>query len=94
MEASEDASGSEQFSGATKQALFIIGFVIIMTTVLVICVKLECFKVMAAYMGFMLFMLLGFFAGSLMLDFCDAVNSTIDWPVLCFMIWNYLVVGM
>ena len=41
-------------------ALFIIGVVIVMTTVLVICVKLECFKAMAIYLGFMLFMLLGF----------------------------------
>lgn len=51
VEASSDDTASAQFSGATLQALILIGFVIVMTTVLVLCVKFECYRALGTYLG-------------------------------------------
>ena len=51
VDASTDDTASAQFSGATLMALIVIGFVICMTGVLVLCVKYECYRALAAYLG-------------------------------------------
>jgi len=94
VEASSDDTASAQFSGATLQALILIGFVIVMTTVLVLCVKFECYRALGTYLGLMLFLLLGYFSYQLIVLFCQAVNVAADLPALVFICWNYLVVGL
>jgi len=94
VEASTTDTAAAQASGATLQALIVIGFVIVMTTVLVVCVKLECYRALATYLGLMLFLLLGYFSYQLIVQFCAAVNLACDWPALIFVCWNYLAAGL
>lgn len=90
----EGDSAQAQAVNGLVQALIIIGNLIVMTIIIVLCVRYRCIKALTYFFGFTITMLLGYFGFIIWFQLFDVWNLPLDIVSMIFGLWNFTVVGI
>lgn len=90
----EGDSAGKKLSGSMLNALIFVAFIAAMTFVLLLLFKYGCVKCIYAYMGFAVFTIFFGLVGAIVIQLFQKANLHIDAISLCFILFNFSVVGM
>lgn len=90
-----EASGSTLLGESLINALVIIGFVAVLTFVMVLLYKYNCMKFLIGYIMFASTAILGFEGGQLIDTIVvQSFEWPVDWPSFLYVMYNFAVVGV
>lgn len=90
----ESQSFGDKLYDAVRNALILLGVVIVLTIVLIILYKKRCYKIIHGWLLMSSLLLLFIFTILYMMELLRGYNLGMDWITVSICVWNFGVVGM